>query len=129
MLHVLDTTVLIDYLRGRPAVHRVLDLLERGITPATTAINVEEIIRGLHGHEQPAAERLFAGLVGLPGTPETGQLAGRWRREHEARGVTLTQADCLIAATCVRAGAALVTGNPKDFPMPELAVIHWPVGQ
>jgi hypothetical protein len=22
----------------------------------------------------------------------------------------------------------LVTGNPKDFPMPELEVEHWPVG-
>jgi predicted nucleic acid-binding protein len=129
VLHVLDTTVLIDFLRGRPAVLRVLDLLEQGVTPATTAVNVEEIVRGLRGHEEPAAGRLFAGLVGLPVTPEAGQLAGRWRREHGARGVTLSQADCLIAATCVRAGAALVTGNPKDFPMPELAVIHWPVGE
>jgi hypothetical protein len=25
--------------------------------------------------------------------------------------------------------ATLATGNPKDFPMPELKIEHWPVGQ
>lgn len=65
MLQVLDTTVLIDHLRGRPAA---------------------------------------------------------------ARGLTLWQADCLIAAVSVLAGAPLATGNPKDFPMAELEVHHWPVG-
>jgi hypothetical protein len=26
------------------------------------------------------------------------------------------------------ADLTLVTGNPKDFPMPDLDVVHWPVG-
>jgi len=56
-------------------------------------------------------------------------LAGRWRRDYANRGRTLWQADCLIAAACVRAGAPLATGNPKDFPMTEIEVTHWPVGQ
>jgi predicted nucleic acid-binding protein len=42
--------------------------------------------------------------------------------------MTLHQADCLIAAAAVGVGSSLVTGNPKDFPMPDLTVIHWPVG-
>lgn len=42
--------------------------------------------------------------------------------------MTLAQADCLIAATAFAAGGSLATGNPKDFPMRELAVEHWPVG-
>lgn len=128
VLHALDTTVLIDYLRGRPAVARVLALLERGVTAATTAVNVEEIVRGLRGQERAAAEQLFRGVIVLPITPEAGWLAGDWRRTYAASGVTLSQADCLIAATCLLAGAALATGNPADFPMPELEVIHWPVG-
>lgn len=45
------------------------------------------------------------------------------------RGRPLHQADCLIAATAVRAGARLATGNPKDFPMAGLLVEHWPVGR
>ena len=58
-----------------------------------------------------------------------GERAGRWRREYAARGVTLSQADCLIAAAAIGVGARLATGNPKHFPMPELEIEHWPVGK
>jgi predicted nucleic acid-binding protein len=43
--------------------------------------------------------------------------------------VTLSQADCLIAAAARGVGARLATGNPKHFPMPELSTEHWPVGR
>lgn len=129
MLLVLDTTVLIDHLRGRPAVQRVLDCRERGITPATTAVNIEEIVRGLRPAEVSVAEMLVEALVVLPITAEVASLAGRWRREYAARGVTLWQADCLIAAAAAHARAPLATGNPKDFPMREVEVEHWPVGE
>jgi predicted nucleic acid-binding protein len=34
----------------------------------------------------------------------------------------------LIAAAALEVGVTLATGNPKDFPMEELEVEHWPVG-
>jgi predicted nucleic acid-binding protein len=43
--------------------------------------------------------------------------------------VTLAQADCLVAAAALSIGGRLATGNPKDFPMPELRIEHWPVGE
>lgn len=58
--------MLIDVLRRRPAAVRVLALRSTGDTPATSAINVEEIVRGLRGEEQAVADRLFGGLVILP---------------------------------------------------------------
>jgi predicted nucleic acid-binding protein len=125
---VLDTTVLIDYLRGQPVVARVLDLTAHGEVLATAAINVEEIARGLRDTERGAAQQLFAGLVVLPITGEAGWQAGEWRRSYAARGVTLWQADCLIAATAAAHRAVLATANPKDFPMQGLEVQHWPVG-
>jgi len=33
-----------------------------------------------------------------------------------------------IAAAALAIGGRLATGNPKDFPMDELAVEHWPAG-
>ena len=57
-----------------------------------------------------------------------GERAGAWRREFAARGVTLSQADCLIAAAAVSVNATLATGNPRDFPMAEVDVDHWPAG-
>jgi predicted nucleic acid-binding protein len=129
VLLALDTTVLIDHLRGRPVIHRIDQLLDRGVTLATTAINVEEIVRGLRDGEHTAAEGLFAGLAVLPITADAAWRAGEWRRQFAARGVTLWQADCLIGATALTHGADLATGNPKDFPMEELVVQHWPVGE
>lgn len=129
MLHVLDSTVLIDFLRGRPAVQRVAALRARRDRVATTAINVEEIVRGLRGTEQDTAEALFDGLPVLVIDREVAAIAGRWRQDHARRGVTLWQADCLVAAAAHRAGGTLVTGNPEDFPMVGLRVEHWPVGE
>lgn len=129
MLRILDSTVLIDFLRGRPAVARVARLRDSSDVPATTSINVEEIVRGLRPAEVDIARRLFDGLVVLPIDGEIAWQAGTWRRSFAARGVTLYQADCLIAATARKHHAALMTGNPKDFPMDDIAVEHWPVGE
>jgi len=125
---LLDSTVLIDFLRGRPAAGRVDALLRAGETLATTGINVEEIARGLRPDEEEGARRLVAGLVILPIGSDEGWLAGMWRREASARGVTLAQADCLIAAAAALSTAHLATGNPKDFASMPVAVEHWPVG-
>lgn len=91
-------------------------------------MNIEEVVRGLHAGDEAAARRLFAGLrhVFLR-EPEAWQ-AGEWRREYASRGVTLSQADCFIAAAALSVGGRLATGNPRHFPMPELTIEHWPGG-
>jgi predicted nucleic acid-binding protein len=125
---VLDTTVLIDALRGRPAADRIEDLMDGRELLLTTAINVEEVVRGLRPAEQDAVDLLLTGLRILPIRRQEAERAGRWRREFAARGITLHQADCLIAAAAYTAGGRLATANVKDFPMPELAVEEWAVG-
>ncbi|HEU0090312.1 MAG TPA: PIN domain-containing protein [Pseudonocardiaceae bacterium] len=125
---VLDTTVLIDALRGRPAAARLRDLAARREVLLTTAINVEEIVRGLRPGEHAAADALFTAIRVLPVREHDARRAGLWRREHAARGVTLHQADCLIGAVTAGIGARLATGNAKDFPMPEVPVEEWPPG-
>jgi predicted nucleic acid-binding protein len=66
MTLVLDTTVLIDVLRGRSAGERVRGLARAGELLLTTAVNVEEVVRGLRPNEQQAADTLLAGLRVLP---------------------------------------------------------------
>jgi predicted nucleic acid-binding protein len=127
-LLLLDSTVLIDYLRGRPAADRVDARAEAGDLLCTTAINVEEIVRGLRPAEQAAAEQLFGGLRVFPIRAQEAWRAGAWRRDFAAKGVTLAQADCLIGAAAFERGATLATGNPRDFPMGGVVVEHWPTG-
>jgi hypothetical protein len=126
---LLDTTVLIDALRGRSAADRIRSLRRRGDSPFTSAINVEELTRGIKKGEDKAVTRLLRGLRVAPLGFEEGRQAGEWRRRHAARGITLSQADCLIAAAARSVDATLATGNPKDFPMREVRVDHWPVGE
>lgn len=127
---LLDTTVLIDLLRGRPgALLRLQALREAGDSPFACAVNVEEIVRGLREHEDVAARALFSGLRVVALGTEEGWRAGEWRRRFATRGRTLTQADCLIAAAALSIGGRLATGNPKDFPMPELTIEHWPASE
>ncbi len=128
MALLLDSTVLIDVLRGRPAAARVRDLARARQALFVCAVNVDEIVRGLRPREERGAGRLFDGLRLAPLGRSEGERAGRWRREFAARGITLSQADCLVAAAAVGVGARLATGNPTDFPMDEVDVEPWPVG-
>jgi predicted nucleic acid-binding protein len=127
---LLDTTVLIDALRGRPAAARRLrELRDAGQTPWLCAINVDEVIRGTNSDSEALVIRFLKGLHLAPLGQTEGERAGRWRRDYAREGITLSQADCLIAAAAVSVDARLATGNPKHFPMPELDVEHWPVGE
>jgi len=125
---LLDTTVLLDALRGRRAAARVLALRSVGDVPWICAINVEEVSRGIRTGEEPTVQRLLEALRVVPLGREEGERAGAWRRAYAARGVTLAQADCLVAAAAVSVNARLATGNPSDYPMAEVDVDHWPVG-
>lgn len=126
---LLDTSVIIDALRGQPAADKVRTMRRHSDEPWICAINVEEIWRGLFAHEGPAAERLVRAMrLASLGVAE-GRQAGLWRREHAERGVTLHQADCLIGAAAISIGATLATGNPDHFPMPEVTVEYWPPGE
>jgi predicted nucleic acid-binding protein len=125
---LLDSTVLIDALRGRQAAERIRQLRRRGDEPWVCAITVEEIWRGAPPNEHAVVRQLFRGLRCAPLGVAEGQRAGLWRQEHAERGVTLHQADCLIASAAASIGAVLATGNPADFPMSDVSVEHWPVG-
>lgn len=125
---LLDSTVLIDALRGRPAAERLRGLRRVGTEPWVCAVSVEEIWRGLRADEEHHARRLLGALRLAPLGVSEGQRAGLWRREAASQGITLHQADCLIAAAAVGIGAAVATANVSDFPMSELDVQHWPAG-
>ncbi len=126
---LLDSTGLSAARRGGPAAARLAALRRTGTEPWACVVSVEEIWRGLRADEEAVARRLFRGLRLAPLGVAEGMRAGVWRRAFAKRGVTLHQADCLIAAAAAGVGAALATANLDDFPMTEVNVQHWPAGR
>src|SRR5438093_11031919 len=74
---LLDTTVLIDVLRGRAAADRLRRVLASGPVPFICAINIEELWRGARAGEERAVATLIQGLRVVPLGAEHGERAGR----------------------------------------------------
>ena len=65
---LLDTSVLIDVLRGHRPAMEYLNLLDE--VPACSEITRVEIVRGMRSSERPATERLFRDTYGRPLDPD-----------------------------------------------------------
>lgn len=117
MSAVLDTTVLIDVLRGAEDARRYLLGLEE--RPRCSEVSRIEVWRGLRSGERAGAERLFASLIWQPldesVSRRAGELGRRWRDSHPGIGL----ADLAIAATAQLTGLPLATHNVGHFPMLE----------
>lgn len=115
---ILDTSVLIDHLRGnagaRAALLRVTDTGERLAASVLTKV---EVLGGTRPAEVPSTRRLLDSLEMVPVDDElaeqAGQLANRYLRSHPG----VDPVDYVIAATAQRFEAALWTRNLKHFPM------------
>jgi hypothetical protein len=73
-------------------------------------------------HEKQRTEELFNQLTIFDVTVEVARYAGLLKNEWASKGRTLSLADAIIAATSLLHRQVLITGDRKDFPMPELQV-------
>lgn len=125
--YLLDASALVDWLKGRPAtVELFQDLIQRGQTLAVNAVCVAEIYSGLGEDEWPPADRIMESLEYWHIDSATARLAGSYRYAFARRGQPLSVPDTLMAAHAVASEAALITGNVRDFPMPELRLEKLP---
>jgi predicted nucleic acid-binding protein len=112
---LLDTDVLIDYLREEPKAVAYLE----GITDraCVSAITVGELYAGVReGQERVALDAFVHGFEVLPLDREAGQRGGLIRRDYgRSHGVGL--ADALLAATALVHDLHFATLNRKHFPM------------
>ena len=125
--YLLDTTVLVDYFRGRQAASLLLErLVDDGHTLALCGINVAELFAGLPERQRPAARELIDSLHYLEILPQVAELAGTIRFDAARRGVAIHLPDAMIAAVAIANDATLVTANVRDFPLEELQLLELP---
>jgi predicted nucleic acid-binding protein len=117
---LVDTDILIDYLRGHPEAGSFLE--SRLDEVSISAVSVAELYQGVReGRERTLLARMVSALTVLPLTTEIAERAGLFRRDFRATtGCGL--ADCLIAATAARHGLELATLNGRHFRMLERVV-------
>lgn len=112
---LLDTDLLIDYLRGHP---EAVSFAEANIAEVCiSAMNIAELYQGVrNGDEQTKLEKMISAMTCLPITSGIAERGGLFSRDYRAsHGCGL--ADCLIAATADLHGLSLVTLNAKHYPM------------
>jgi predicted nucleic acid-binding protein len=125
--YVLDTDAVIDLLKDVSSTIEVVENLYRqGDTMCTCAVVIAEVYAGLHAADQLRGQRLLESMRFLSTTPSAARQAGIWRHEFARRGTQLATSDCLIAATANENRATLITGNLRDFPMPEVSIMPLP---
>jgi predicted nucleic acid-binding protein len=120
--YLLDSDVLIWQLRDQEEIVELLaSLSKRGIL-ACSVMSIVEVQAGVRRGEEKKTDTLLDSLKAYDVTPAIANLAGKFIRDHRAKGITLDFVDSVIAATAVIHGLTLLTYNIKHYPMPEVTL-------
>jgi predicted nucleic acid-binding protein len=119
--YLLDTTVIIDCLRGKRAAIRFLERIASEESVAGCClVNIIEVYSGMKDNEKQATQKLIDALEYYDVTRQLAELAGEYKREYAKGGLTLSLADAAIAAVAISNNLILATDNPKHYPMHEI---------
>jgi hypothetical protein len=112
---VLDSDVLIDYLRGADPGRELVRRLRATLNFQITGVSAFELAMGRgYGRDPGPAEALLAARC-LALTREAGIRAGSLQRELRAAGAGLEMRDAMQAGICLEARAPLITRNVRHF--------------
>lgn len=113
---LIDTDVLVEYLRGRPRAVQYLEGLAGELH--VSAVTVAELFAGAREAEETSLRAFLGTFEVHPVTEDAAELAGRFRRAWgPSHGTGL--ADALIAAATETVEGTLITFNDRHFPMLE----------
>ncbi len=113
--YLLDSDILVEYLRNRPQAIDYVDTLEGNLL--ISVITVAELIAGARNQvERQSIELFLAALEVIPIDYAIAKQGGLFRQQYkQSHGTGLD--DALIAATAELTGATLISFNRRHFPM------------
>jgi predicted nucleic acid-binding protein len=114
---LVDTSVIIDYLRGHHGAEEVLER-ERVAAPLhASEITRLEVLAGMRLSEESGTRSFLSIFIWHPFdtsvAERAGELGQRWLASHRS----IDSADLAVAATAMVSGCKLLTCNVKHFPM------------
>lgn len=117
---ILDSTFLIDVVRGSGDVAELIADLDASGTAFVSAVTTMELIEGVHladatERERTAVEELLTGVNELPFDRECAIRAGRISADLSSSGEPIGVADVMIGATAIVHDRPVVTRNVDHF--------------
>lgn len=117
-MRALDTTVVVDYLRGAPAAVVLLEqLADRGELLIASEVVRFELLAGVRDPGRPALESFCTSVSWVPVDESIAREGGELARRYRPSYAGIDDLDYLIAATALTLDAELLTTNVKHFPM------------
>lgn len=117
MTVLVDTSVLIDFLRGHPGAQSLLEDERLRAPLHASEITRLEVLAGMRAKEESSTKTLLEVFTWHPVDREIAERAGALGRTWLASHGSIDSADLAIAATALVTGSNLVTCNVKHFPM------------
>lgn len=115
---LLDTDVLIDFLRGHDQAISFVNAHSERIM--VSSVTVAELYAGVRGGREDTEQTVLDDLLGLfkvvPVTEDIGRVGGLYKRDYGASHA-IGLADAIIAATATLEDAAIETLNVRHYPM------------
>src|SRR5450759_35646 len=104
---IVDTDILIDYIRQRDYSRKLLAFWSRGGLIAVSSLTHLELYRGIRDNEEEATKALLDGLSSISVDVSIAQKAGRMLWLLRSRGITIGIKDAVIEATDLEVGVPL----------------------
>jgi len=117
---ILDTTFLIDVLRGAGDVSDLIEEIDATGTPYVSAVTVMELHEGIHladatDEERERVRELLTGINELPFDRACAMQAGEINAGLVSEGEAIDETDVMIAATALVDDRPVVTRNADHF--------------
>ena len=117
---LIDSDIIIYFLRGRKETIELLEKLQKSGVPACSPISIIEVQLGVKKDEEEKTSAFLNSLEIYSIDREIANLTSKFLREYKKKGITLEIADTIIGATCVLHDLVLVTYNVKHYPFKEI---------
>jgi predicted nucleic acid-binding protein len=123
--YVLDTTVVIDFSKGREPVYSQLTaLLQSHDEVGVCAVTLAEFYAGLPISTHPHWDAFFDPLEYWHISAGAAAWAGIYRYTLAHQGIQIATMDALLTAVASEVNGILVTSNRKAFPMSDVTLLE-----